>query len=96
VRVPGYSHPRELPLDCRHLSLAVADLLRALGVSEAPLSVIPVVVKHLEDKTPKGVPADVVHPKRRKLFHRQICQNRHEKAKRLQDFKSLRDARLSK
>ena len=33
------SHPRELPLDGRHLPFAVADLLLTLEVIEAPLPV---------------------------------------------------------
>lgn len=37
MRVPGYSQPRELPLDGRHLGLAVSYLLLALEVVEAPL-----------------------------------------------------------
>ena len=37
MRVPGYSQPRELPLDGRHLRLAVTFLLLALEVVEAPL-----------------------------------------------------------
>ena len=34
------SHPRELPVDGRHLRLAVADLLLTLEVIEAPLPIL--------------------------------------------------------
>ena len=37
--MPCGSHPRELPLDGRHLRFAVVDLLLTLEVIEAPLPV---------------------------------------------------------
>lgn len=55
--MPGYSQPRELPLDGRHLRFAVTYLLLALEVVEAPLPVQ--VTKAFNNPRPGAYPTGV-------------------------------------